>query len=123
MPKNLANDIDTKFIRQIQQQQIELSLLRAERDSAVRDRDLAQARSEGHTKLIDALLESLRPYGFSRKGFLSAIRRAAQTIPDHGVDSVQHTVLFDGSNRILQTRHGASIHPFKTRPHRSQVTS
>ncbi|MGN8096538.1 hypothetical protein [Methylobacterium sp. 22177] len=116
MPKNLAHDIDTKFIRQIQQQQIELSLLRAERDSAVRDRDLAQARSEGHTKLIDALLESLRPYGFSRKGFLSAIRKVAQTIPDHGVDSVQHTVLFDGSNRILQTRHGASIRPFQTRP-------
>jgi hypothetical protein len=111
MPKNLAHNIDTKFIRQIQQQQIELAILRAERDSAVRERDLAQARSEAHTKLIDALLESLRPYGFSRKWFLSAIRKAAQAIPDHGVDSVQHAVLFDGSNRILQARHRASTRP------------
>ena len=77
----------------------------------MRERDLAQARSEAQTKLIDALMESLRPYGFSRKGFLSAIRKAARTIPDHGTDSVQHTVLFDGSNRILQARHGASIRP------------
>jgi hypothetical protein len=104
MTKNPVHDIDTRYIRQIQQQQIELALIKAERDTAVRDRDLARARSEAMAKLVDALLTSLRPYGFSRKRFVFAIRRAARAVPDHEPDSLQHTVLFDGSNRILGTQ-------------------
>ena len=101
-----AHDIDTKFIRQIQQQQIELTLLKAERDRALHDRALAQARCEAMSKLVDALLASFRPYGFSRKRFQSAVRRSAQTVPDHGADSAQHSVLHDGSERILRARPG-----------------
>ncbi|MHC2106321.1 hypothetical protein [Methylobacterium sp.] len=104
MTTSPVHDIDTKYIRQIQQQQIALALITAERDAAVRERDLARARSEASTKLIEALSASLRPFGFSRKRFLSAIRRAARTVPDQGPDSLQHTVLFDGSNRILGAR-------------------
>ena len=46
----------TKYIRQIQQQQVELALIKAERDAAVRDRDMAQARSEAMNILVDALV-------------------------------------------------------------------
>lgn len=99
--------IDTKYIRQIQQQQVELTLLQAERDAALRERDLARARSEATSTLIDALIGSVRPYGFSRKRFLAAIRKAARIVPDHGPGALQHGILFEGSNRIL----GASRMP------------
>ncbi|MCJ2056779.1 hypothetical protein MKL09_09445 [Methylobacterium sp. J-048] len=101
MIKSPVQDIDTQYIRRIQQQQIELALIKAERDTAVRDRNLARAHSEAMTKLVDALLASLRPYGFSRKRFVFAIRKAARAIPDREPDSLQHAVLFDGSNRVL----------------------
>jgi len=104
MTKNPVHDIDTRYIRQIQQQQIALAVIEAERDAALRDRDQARARSDAMAKLIDALLGSLRPYGFNRKRFLSAIRKAAGTVPDQGPDALQHAVLFDGSNRILGAR-------------------
>ncbi|MBA9065516.1 MULTISPECIES: hypothetical protein [Methylobacterium] len=98
---NAVHAIDTTYIRRIQQQQIELTLLRAERDAALQERDLARARSEATSTLLEALLGGLRPYGFSRKRFLSAIRRAARTVPDHGPAALQHGILFEGSNRIL----------------------
>ncbi|MDF2598651.1 hypothetical protein [Methylobacterium brachiatum] len=101
MTTNPVQDIDTRYIRQIQQQQIELALIKAERDTAMRDRDRAQAHSDAMAKLVEALLASLRPYGFSRKRFVFAIRRAARTVPDREPDSLQHAVLFEGSNRIL----------------------
>jgi hypothetical protein len=101
MTKNPTYDVDTKYIRQIQHQQIELALLKAERDAALRDRDLAQARSKALNTLVDALLGSLRPYGFGRKRFLSAIRQAARSVPDQGPDSLQHSILLEGSNRVL----------------------
>ena len=46
MTKTPVHDIDTQYIRRIQQQQIELALTKVERDTAVRDRDLARAHSE-----------------------------------------------------------------------------
>ncbi|SEG68342.1 hypothetical protein SAMN04488144_1419 [Methylobacterium sp. 190mf] len=98
---NTAHAADTIYIRRIQRQQVELTLLKAERDAALRERDLARARSEATSTLIDALIGSLRPYGFSRKRFLSAIRRTARTVPDHGPAALQHGILFEGSNRIL----------------------
>lgn len=98
---NAINAIETTYIRRIQQQQVELTLLKAERDAVLRERDLARARSEATSTLIDALVGSLRPYGFSRKRFLSAIRRAARIVPDQGPAALQHGVLFEGSNRIL----------------------
>ncbi|WP_244514136.1 hypothetical protein [Methylobacterium sp. UNC378MF] len=98
---NAAHAIETKYIRQIQQQQVELTLLKAERDDALRERDLARARSEATSTLIEALVGSVRPYGFSRKRFLAAIRKAARTVPDHGPAALQHGILFEGSNRIL----------------------
>lgn len=111
MTKNPVHDLDTRYIRQIQQQQIALAVMRAERDAALRDRDQARARSDAMATLVDALLGSLRPYGFSRKLFLSAVRKAAAAIPDQGPDSLQHAVLFDGSNRILGTRPLGRVHP------------
>ena len=96
-----AQAVDTKYIRLIQQQQIALALVRAERDSALRERDLARARSSAAATLLDAVVESLRPYGFGRKRFLARIRRAARLIPDQGPDAVQHVLLYEGSNRIL----------------------
>ncbi|MEE7448421.1 hypothetical protein MRF4_11640 [Methylobacterium radiotolerans] len=102
MTKNLAQDIDTKYIRQIQQQNIELAVLRAELDTAVRARAVAEARSEATNKLFDAVLASLRPYGLRRKQFVFAVRRFAAAVPDHGPAALQHTVLFEGSNRILK---------------------
>ncbi|SDM70935.1 hypothetical protein SAMN05216360_103174 [Methylobacterium phyllostachyos] len=102
MIKNPAHTIEVKYIRQIQQQQIELALLKAERDAAVRDRDVAQARSAAMRILIDALARSLRPYGFARKRFLMTIRKAANAVPNHGPAALQHEVLFEGSNRILK---------------------
>jgi hypothetical protein len=101
MTKSPVHDIESKYIRQIQQQQIEVALLKAERDAALRDREMAQARSEAMNSLVDALSSSLRPFGFHRKRFLTAIRKAARSVPDHGPASVQHTVLFEGSNRFL----------------------
>ncbi|WP_456684552.1 hypothetical protein [Bradyrhizobium sp. P5_C11_2] len=98
---NAVHAIETAYIRRIQQQQVELTLLKAERDAVLRERDLARARSEATSTLIDALIGSLRPYGFSRKRFLSAIRNAARTVPDQGPAALQHGVLFEGSNRIL----------------------
>ena len=98
---NTAHAIETKYIRRIQQQQVELTLLKAERDDALRERDLARARSEATSTLIEALVGSVRPYGFSRKRFLNAIRKAARTVPDHGPAALQHGILFEGSNRIL----------------------
>ncbi|MGU3422865.1 hypothetical protein LOK46_06335 [Methylobacterium sp. NMS14P] len=98
---NAVHAIDTKYIRRIQQQQTELTLLQAERDAALRERDLARARSEATSTLIDSLIGSVRPYGFSRKRFLAAIRKAARTVPDHGPAALQHGILFEGSNRIL----------------------
>ncbi|MEE7503804.1 hypothetical protein [Methylobacterium mesophilicum] len=106
-----AHDIDIKFIRQIQQQQIELTLLQTERDRALHERALAQARCEAMTKLVDALLTSFRPFGFDRKRFLASVRRAAQTVPDHAADSVQHSVLHDGSARILRAQPGNPMRP------------
>jgi len=97
----IIHAIDTKYIRQIQQQQVELTLLQAERDAALSERDSARARSEATSTLIEALIGSVRPYGFSRKRFLSAIRKAAQAVPDHGPAALQHGVLFEGSKRIL----------------------
>ncbi|MBN4094704.1 hypothetical protein [Methylobacterium sp. OT2] len=99
--KNAVHAIETTYIRQIQQQQIELTLLKAEYDAVLRERDLARARSEATSTLIDALVGSLRPYGFSRKRFLYAIRKVARTVPDQGPAALQHGVLFEGSNRIL----------------------
>lgn len=104
MTRRAAHDIDTKYIRLIQQQQIELALVRAERDAALIERDAARARSTAAATLLDAVVESLRPYGFGQKRFLARIRRAARLIPDHGPDSVQHTLLYEGSNRILGRR-------------------
>ena len=101
MIKNAISDVDTKFIRQIQHQQIELALLKAERDAALRDRDRAQAESKALNTLFDALLGSLRPYGFGRKRFLTAIRTAARSVSDRGPDSLQHIILLQGSNRAL----------------------
>lgn len=98
---NPLHAIDAKFIRHIQQQQVELTLLKAERDAALRERDLARARSEATSTLIEALIGSVRPYGFSRKRFLVAIRKAARTVPDQGPAAIQHSILFEGSNRIL----------------------
>ncbi|MGU3387956.1 hypothetical protein ACLBYG_25900 [Methylobacterium sp. D53M] len=102
MTKNLVHDIDTKYIRQIQQQNIQLAVMRAELDRAVQARAAAEARAEATNKLFDALLTSLRPYGFRRKQFLLAVRRIAAAVPDHGPAALQHAVLFDGSNRILK---------------------
>ena len=101
MTKNPVRDIEVKYIRQIQQQQIELALLKAERDAALRDRDVAQASATAMRTLIDALARSLRPYGFDRKRFLMTIRKAAHAIPNHGPAALQHEILFEGSNRIL----------------------
>ena len=101
MTKNPVHDIETKYIRRIQQQQLELALIKAERDAALRDRELAQARSQAMGTLVDALSGSLRPFGFDRKRFLAAIRIAARAIPDHGPAALQHNVLFEGSNRLL----------------------
>ncbi|MEL6065091.1 MULTISPECIES: hypothetical protein [unclassified Methylobacterium] len=99
--RHAAHAIDTKYIRLIQQQQIELALVRAERDAALLERDLARARSNAAATLLDAVVESLRPYGFGRKRFLARIRRAARLIPNQGPESVQHALLYEGSNRIL----------------------
>ncbi|GJE14959.1 hypothetical protein [Methylobacterium longum] len=101
MIKNPVHDIETKYIRQIQRQQLELALIKAERDAALRDQEVAQARTQAMSTLVDALSSSLRPFGFDRKRFLAAIRKAARSIPDHGPASHQHTVLFEGSNRFL----------------------
>ncbi|MBY0250080.1 MAG: hypothetical protein K2X54_01640 [Methylobacterium organophilum] len=98
---NVVHAIDTKYIRRIQQQQVELTLLKAERDAALRERDLARARSEATSTLIEALVGSVRSYGLNRKRFLAAIRKAARTVPDHGPAALQHGILFDGSQRIL----------------------
>ncbi|MCJ2049238.1 hypothetical protein [Methylobacterium sp. J-070] len=101
MTMNPVQAIDTKYIRLIQQQQLELALIKAERDVALRDRDIAQSRSEAMNTLVDALIGSLRPFGFDRKRFLTTIRQAARSLPDHGPAASQHTVLFEGSNRFL----------------------
>ena len=101
MTKNPAHDIESKYIRQIQRQQLELALIKAERDAALRDRDTAQAQSEAVNTLVDALSGSLRPFGFDRRRFLAAIRTAARSIPNNGPASAQHHVLFEGSNRFL----------------------
>jgi len=101
MTKNPVHDIETKYIRQIQRQQLELALIKAERDAAVRDREVTQAQSQAMSTLVDALSSSLRPFGFDRKRFLAAIRKAARSIPDHGPAAHQHNVLFEGSNRFL----------------------
>ncbi|UIN32918.1 hypothetical protein [Methylobacterium oryzae] len=76
--------------------------MRAELDRAVQARAAAEARAEATNKLFDALLTSLRPYGFRRKQFLFAVRGIAAAVPDHGPAALQHAVLFDGSNRILK---------------------
>ncbi|KZC02388.1 hypothetical protein AU375_01185 [Methylobacterium radiotolerans] len=102
MMTNTLHANDVKYIRQIQQQQVELTLLKAERDEALRERDLARAHAEATSTLIEALIGSMRPYGFGRKRFLSAIRKAARTVPDHGPAAMQHGILFEGSNRILE---------------------
>ena len=101
MIKNPVQDIESKYIRQIHRQQLELALIKAERDAALHDRNMAQARSEASKILIDALSGSLRPFGFDRKRFLAAIRNATRSIPNHGPASAQHHVLFEGSNRFL----------------------
>jgi len=101
MIKNPAHHIEVKYIRQIQQQQIELALLKAERDSALRDRDVAQARSAAMSTLVEALTRSLRPFGFARTRFLTLIRSAAKAVPNSGSAALQHEILFAGSNRIL----------------------
>ncbi|MGN8097867.1 hypothetical protein [Methylobacterium sp. 22177] len=41
MTKNLVHDVDTKYIRQMQQQNIQLAVLRVERDTAVQARAAA----------------------------------------------------------------------------------
>lgn len=102
MTKNPVNDIETNYIRQIQRQQLELALIKAERDAALRDCEMAQARSQAMGTLVDALSGSLRPFGFDRKRFLAVIRTAARSIPDHGPAAIQHNVLFEGSNRLLR---------------------
>jgi hypothetical protein len=102
MTKHPVHDIETKYIGQIQRQQLELALIKAERDAALRDREIAQARSQAMGILVDALSGSLRPFGFDRKRFLAAIRKAARSVPDHGPAALQHTVLFEGSNRVLK---------------------
>ena len=101
MTTRVAHAVDTKYIRLIQHQQIELALVRAERDAALLERDMARARSNAAVTLLDAILESLRPYGFGRKRFLARIRRAARLIPNQGPESIQHTLLHEGSNRVL----------------------
>ena len=101
MTNNPVHDIETKYIRQIQRQQLELALIKAERDAALRDRAVAQARSQAIGTLVDALSSSLRPFGFDRKRFLAAIRTAARSIPNNGPAALQHNVLFEGSNRLL----------------------
>lgn len=104
MIKNPVHDFETKYIRQIQQQQLELALIKAERDAALHERAVAQAQSQAMSTLVNALASSLRPFGFDRKRFLAAIRKAARSIPDHGPASHQHTVLFEGSNRFFVRR-------------------
>lgn len=101
MTRRAIQSVDTTYIRLIQQQQIALTLIRAERDAAVRDRDRARAEATARATLLDAVLASLRPYGFGRKRFLSEIRKAARSIPNDGPEAVQHAVLFEGSKRIL----------------------
>ncbi|MDP4006944.1 hypothetical protein [Methylobacterium sp. NEAU K] len=116
MTENLIDDVGTRYIRQIQQQKIELTILKSQLADALRDRDAsrdqARAQSGAMAILLDSLLASLRPYGFSRKKFLAAVRKAALAVPSHGPDALQHAVLFDVSNKILRrpaTRSHASI--------------
>lgn len=101
MMTNPVDAIEITYIRRIQQQQVELTLVRAERDAVMRERDLAQARSEATSTLIEALIGSVRPFGFNRQRFLAAIRKSARALPDHGPAALQHTILLEGSNRIL----------------------
>lgn len=101
MIKSPLHDIETKYIQQIQRQQLELALIKAERDAAVHDRETAEARSQALETLVDAVSSCLRPFGFDRKRFLAAIRAAARSVPDQGPAKIQHTILFEGSNRFL----------------------
>ena len=101
MTKNPVHDIETKYIRRIQRQQLELALIKAERDAALRDRELAQARSQAMGTLVAAVAGSVRPFGFARTRCGAALRSAARSIPDHGPAALQHNVLFEGSNRLL----------------------
>jgi ribosomal protein L16 Arg81 hydroxylase len=70
-----------------------------ERDQAVTE---ANARVEAMQAVIAALLRSLRPFGLDRKRFVAAIRTAAESVPAHGPQSVQHTVLHTESMRVLR---------------------
>ena len=111
MTKKPVNDIETKYIRQIQHQQTEVALIKAQLDAAERERDRYKARFDAMATLVDAVIGSLRPFGFSRNRFVTTIRRAAQAIPDHGPEALQHTVLFEGSTRILNAQPPGSVRP------------
>lgn len=108
MSKSASQELDVRLIKQIQQQQIEINILKQCLDDAARDRlesgDQAKARSDAMTIVLDSLIDSLRPYGFNRKQFVTKVRKSAGTIPSEGPGSLQHGVLLEITNKILATK-------------------
>ena len=68
-----------------------------------RDRVVAEAlaRVEAMQAVIGALTGSLRPYGLNRKRFTASLQAFAKRTPNEGPRSIQHTVLFEESTRVI----------------------
>ena len=108
MSKSVSQELDIRLIKQIQQQRIEIDILKKRLGDEARDRqgslDHAEARSDAMTIVLEALIGSLRPYGFNRKRFVTNVRNLAGAIPSEGAASLQHATVFAVTNKVLAAK-------------------
>lgn len=75
--------------------------LRADLDLLARQVDEANQRTKAVGVVLNALVASLRPYGYNRAHFSYLVRLAAADLPDFGPESVQHEVLLINCRKVL----------------------
>ncbi|MGU3287581.1 hypothetical protein [Methylobacterium mesophilicum] len=61
----------------------------------------ASERTKAVSTVLNALIASLRPYGYNRKHFNRLIRLASADIPNSGPASVQHELLLANARKVL----------------------
>lgn len=99
-------EFNRNLIGKLQGYQLNLQIANQRASAAADDcnRAVSEAseRVEAMRTIIDALIDSLRPYGLDRRKFTAAIQSVARTIPLDGPQAARHAVLWSESTRVLQ---------------------
>ena len=98
-------DYSKKFIKKLQQYEVDLQIAKKRADIAAQERDEkiveAREREEAIRSVLKALVESVRVYGLDKKKLKKTVRDIAQNTPTSGPQAVRHTILFEETSLIL----------------------